>query len=108
MARSLGFGEMDSEQIALSVTELANNLWLHASSGTLHLRPVEHPRAGIEVSTVDEGPGIMDVERVLADGVSSRGGLGSGLPAVRRLMDELRIESVPGGQTRIEAIKWRS
>jgi serine/threonine-protein kinase RsbT len=39
------------------------------------------------------------------DGYSTGGGLGSGLPSVRRLMDEFGITSRPAG-TRVVARKW--
>ncbi len=57
---------------------------------------------------MDEGPGIADIEHALEDGVSTGGGLGSGLAAVRRMMDELEIRSELGLGTRIEAVKWHS
>jgi serine/threonine-protein kinase RsbT len=41
----------------------------------------------------------------MEDGYSTGGGLGGGLPAVRRLMDELVITSDPAG-TRVVARKW--
>ncbi|MDQ4079055.1 MAG: ATP-binding protein [Chloroflexota bacterium] len=108
MAKDLGFSEIEGEQIALCVTELGNNLWLHAGQGTLHLEALTAPGLGFRVRTVDEGPGIADIERALEDGVSTGGGLGSGLAAVRRMMDEVVIRSELDVGTWIEAVKWRS
>jgi serine/threonine-protein kinase RsbT len=62
-------------------------------------------RTGIEVVSQDAGPGIADIARALEDGYSTGGGLGDGLPAVRRLMDEFDIRSGPEG-TRIVTRKW--
>lgn len=108
LALALGFGDVAAEQIVLSVSELGHNLWQHAGGGTLTLEPLGGERQGLRVQATDEGPGIADVERALRDGVSSRGTIGSGLAAVRRLMDQLDVQSEPDQGTRVEATKWRS
>lgn len=108
MARALGFDDIAVEQVALAVSELGNNLWQHATRGVLRLEPLRTPHVGLCIRTDDQGQGIADVGHALTDGVSSRGGLGSGLAGVQRLMDQLDIHSTPGVGTRIEAIKWRS
>jgi serine/threonine-protein kinase RsbT len=105
-AMALGFGQPGTEMIALVVTELANNLVRYALAGEILLSTVQGPRgAGLQVESRDRGPGIDDLERAMLDGYSTGGGLGSGLPGVRRLMDEFEIDSGPGGTT-IVARKW--
>ena len=54
----------------------------------------------------DEGPGIADLRKVMDDGYSTSGGLGAGMPGVRRLMDEFNVESEQGVGTTITAVKW--
>jgi serine/threonine-protein kinase RsbT len=54
----------------------------------------------------DTGPGIRDVGSAMRDGYSTSGGLGLGLPGVRRLMDEFEIESTLGRGTRVAVKKW--
>ncbi|TLY70851.1 MAG: anti-sigma regulatory factor, partial [Gammaproteobacteria bacterium] len=44
--------------------------------------------------------------QALRDGYSSSGGLGLGLPGVRRLMDEFDINSRAGGGTTVTVTKW--
>jgi serine/threonine-protein kinase RsbT len=106
LARELGFTAADAECVSLAVSELATNLVRHANGGELRLAIVEGPRGrGLEVESRDAGPGIADVDLALEDGYSTTGGLGSGLPAARRLMDEFAIASNPGG-TRVVARKW--
>jgi len=108
MAREMGFGNADVARIEIAVRELALNIVRHAGRGEIHLREVtsEH-RRGLEVEAVDQGPGIADVELALQDGYSTGGkGLGSGLPAVRRLMDTFEIETAPGQGTRVRARRW--
>ena len=67
----------------------------------------EAGRIGLEIEVSDDGPGIGDLERALADGYSTAGGLGQGLGAVRRLSDEFEIASRPGGGTRVRTRVWR-
>lgn len=63
-------------------------------------------RKGLEIVSLDEGPGIEDINLALKDGYSTNGGLGGGLGGVRRMMDEFEIESTPGKGTRIAARIW--
>ena len=102
----LGFSVVEAESLVLAVSELAANLARYAKGGELLLTPLERPGlVGIEVVSRDQGPGISDVERAMRDGFSTGGGLGSGLPAARRLMDEFEITSQPNG-TLVMARKW--
>jgi serine/threonine-protein kinase RsbT len=109
-ARSLagerGFDPYDSERIAIATSELATNLVRHAGGGHIAISPIIGVRGtGIQIESTDRGPGIPNIEQALQDGFSTAGGLGSGLPAVRRLMDELTIETGDRGTT-IVARKW--
>ncbi len=103
----LGFGPSDLALIATAISELARNLLLYAKNGNIICWPIEkEPKKGIVIQAEDEGPGIPDVEAVLKDGYSSSGGLGLGLPGVRRMMDEFAIVSRKGHGTTVTAIKW--
>jgi anti-sigma regulatory factor (Ser/Thr protein kinase) len=95
------------EELALAVTELATNLLKHARSGRLFFRPLRATgRIGLEVESVDRGPGISNIQQALTDGFSTAGSRGTGLGAVNRLMDEFEIASEPGAGTRILCRKW--
>ena len=61
---------------------------------------------GITIIASDEGPGIADLRKVMNDGYSTSGGLGAGMPGVRRLMDEFNVQSEKGVGTTITAVKW--
>jgi anti-sigma regulatory factor (Ser/Thr protein kinase)/serine/threonine protein phosphatase PrpC len=109
MALAIGFDETASAEVALAVSELGANLLRHTKGGTLTLTPlVDGRRVGMQVISQDRGPGIADVEQALTDGFSTAGGLGYGLGAVNRLMDELDIASEPGTSegTRITCKRW--
>lgn len=111
IARALGFGPVEREEVGIAVTELASNLLKHAGEGRLTLLPIrESDRVGIQIESVDNGPGIENIEQAITDGFSTVGSLGYGLGAVNRLMDDFDIASRGGGQkgTRIVCQRWRS
>ena len=86
---------------------MARNLVRYAARGEIVLRLVDDSgRRGVEVLAADDGPGIADVARAMQDGFSTSGGLGLGLPGVRRIMDEFEISSEFGKGTRVTARKW--
>jgi len=102
----IGFNRTRAALIATALSELAHNALYHAGGGMIGIRKLCDQRTGIEIEAVDEGPGIADVDQALQEHFSTRGTLGVGLPAVRRIMDELDIETDPGRGTRVIARKW--
>lgn len=108
LALLMGFSATDATLVAASISELARNILLYATRGDIVLGVIEADvRRGLGVEARDEGPGIPDVRRALLGGYSTSGGLGLGLPGVRRLMDEFEITSEPGKGTTVRARKWR-
>lgn len=106
LAISLGFDRGDAETVALAASELAMNLHRYAVEGEIVLRAVQDgARRGLEIESQDAGPGITDPELALQDGYTTGGGLGSGLPSARRLMDDFELITQPSG-TRIIVRKW--
>ena len=65
-------------------------------------------RQGIQVVAHDDGPGIDDVDQALRDGFSTSGGLGLGLPGVRRLVDDFQIQSKQNEGTTVTFTKWKA
>jgi len=107
MAKEIGFGTVDQARIATAVSELARNIYLYAKNGQVCFEYIyTNSQKGILMTAVDTGPGIKDISRVMQDGYTTSGGLGAGLPGVKRLMDEFDIESAAGEGTKIKAIKW--
>lgn len=109
-ARAMGFGAVDQSRIATAVSELARNVVRYATEGRgdIAIRQVESPRGqGLEIVVSDKGPGIANIEEAMRAGFTSGPGLGLGLPGTRRLMDEMRIESVVGQGTVVTIRKWR-
>jgi serine/threonine-protein kinase RsbT len=103
----LGFGAGDQAMIATAISELARNIVSYAVRGEITVRKLdEGSRRGILVVSRDQGQGIRDIPQAMRDGYSTSGGLGLGLPGVKRLMDEFEIESEPGRGTRVTIRKW--
>lgn len=107
IAKELGFGLVDQARIPTAISELARNILVHAGSGVFRIRAINFGmQKGIEIVAEDHGPGIEDVETAFAEGFSTAGGLGLGLPGARRLMDEMDVHSKVGEGTTIVARKW--
>ena len=56
--------------------------------------------------STDNGPGIRNIPLAMQDGYSTSGGLGLGLPGVRRLMDDFEVVSKNGEGTTVNIKKW--
>jgi anti-sigma regulatory factor (Ser/Thr protein kinase) len=107
LAARLQFPTSRLDEIALAVTEAASNLHKHARQGSLLVRiSREADPPGIELITVDAGPGLRDAGAALRDGHSTAGTLGIGLGAIRRLADFYDLYSVPGHGTVLVARFW--
>ena len=107
LASRLDFPAVRADQVALAVTEAASNLHKHASQGAMLLRiSREGGRPGIEMVTIDAGPGVQDTGAALRDGHSTSGTLGIGLGAIRRLADFYDLYSAPGHGTVLVARFW--
>ncbi|HZG70352.1 MAG TPA: anti-sigma regulatory factor [Chondromyces sp.] len=107
VAKDLGFGTVDQARITTAISELARNIYLYAGQGKVCIEKIqENGKAGLCIVAEDHGPGIADIRRVMEDGFSTSGGLGAGLPGVKRLMDEFSVDSSPGEGTTIKATKW--
>jgi anti-sigma regulatory factor (Ser/Thr protein kinase) len=96
-ARQAGVAEGRIGEVAIVVTELATNLLKHAGGGhILADRCSDGNGVGLEILALDRGRGMPDVRRCMGDGYSTSGSPGTGLGAVERLADDVRIYSRPG------------
>jgi serine/threonine-protein kinase RsbT len=118
LAARAGFRRREQWAIATAATEAVTNMLKYAGGGVLTVRA----RAAwpwLELEAADHGPGITDLAHALEDGVSEgarpeevpdlrrRRGLGLGLGAIRRLMDEVEIRAAADGGTILLARKTR-
>lgn len=98
------FTQMKVGEIDIVVSELSSNLIKHAGGGEMLCRLSEgEVNTRFEILTLDNGPGIPDVARMMRDGVSTTGTLGHGLGAIDRLSSQSQIYSIPGWGTIVYA-----
>ncbi len=107
-AKALGFDEPSNRKLVTAVSEIVRNIVKYAGSGEILMRSIEEGhRIGMEVEAWDKGPGIPDLDKAMEDHYSSGGTLGLGLPGVKRMMDDLQVETETGKGTRVTIRKWR-
>ena len=100
VAEREGLGSDATAKAAIVTSELGTNLLKHARRGELHIAPLtERGAPGIEILSIDRGPGMSNVSDSITDGHSTTGTAGTGLGAVCRLSDVFDISSQPGKGT---------
>lgn len=105
VATALGFGLTDVTRIVTAASELARNIHLYAGSGVMRWSATGGESPVVELTFEDNGPGIAAVDQALERGFTTSGGLGLGLPGVKRLMDEMEIQSEVGVGTTVTVKK---
>lgn len=109
LCAALGFDTTHSGKAAIVVTELATNLSKHARGGELLLRSLDDRGvAGLEIVSVDRGPGLLNPGECLRDGYSTSGSPGTGLGAIRRLSSLFDIFTQPGKGTAVLSRVWNA
>ncbi len=105
----LGFSETQAGKVSLVITEVAQNMVVHAKRGEIIVRPLQLGTiTGVEILALDQGPGIADLETCMRDGFSTAGTAGIGLGALERLSSHLDIYSAPTLGTAVLAQLWSS
>ena len=108
LATVLGFVSTDSTLLATAISELARNIIRYARYGEILISSVQSgERVGITVVARDKGPGIANISLAMQDGFSTSGGLGLGLPGVKRMMDEFHLVSEENNGTKVTIKKWK-
>jgi anti-sigma regulatory factor (Ser/Thr protein kinase) len=94
LAAGAGFIEARIGELDIVVAEVVSNLVKHAGGGQVLVKLVEEDgRQGIEIISIDNGPGMTDVTRMITDGISTKNTLGQGLGAMKRLSDVFQVYS---------------
>lgn len=107
-AKEIGFNNVDQSRITTAIGELAKNILLYARVGKIVIEEIEEGGIkGIAITSIDKGQGISEVHKVLEDDYSSSN-TGAGLPAVKRLVDSIDIQSEMGKGTTVKVVKWLS
>ena len=109
LARRASLDGATADRLALVVTEAATNLVKHAKAGRMLLAPLAFGAAsGVEVITLDRGPGMQSIVASMRDGHSTTGSPGLGLGSMSRLTSNLDIYSQPGLGTVLRFEVWNA
>ena len=103
----LGADPQIARRCGIAVYEAEINLIIHTTNGGILKLEVESHR--ITMSTVDDGPGIPDIDQVLQPGYTTATeevremgfGAGMGLVNIKRCVDKMDIESTVGKGTKL-------
>jgi anti-sigma regulatory factor (Ser/Thr protein kinase) len=102
LASAVGLDEQRRSAVNVVTVELANNILQHAGSGQLLFQYIQAIGA-FDIMAVDHGAGMVNVERCLEDGFSTRSTPGLGLGAVRRFATRFGAYSIPARTTVVTA-----
>ena len=104
IAGLLGFTQPEQTSVATAVSEIARNAFRYAGRGRAEfaLAPAdEQGRPLLVVRVTDQGPGIPNLQQILAGQYRSTTGMGLGLLGSRRLSDRFDVASEPGKGTTV-------
>lgn len=102
--RKLGYNSDAIRRVAIAMYEAEINMVIHANGGAVDVEI--HPDR-VDVTLIDQGPGIPDVEKAMQEGFSTAPanvrnlgfGAGMGLPNIKKYTDEMKIETEIGKGT---------
>lgn len=95
LAVACQFADKRIAEIDIVVAEITSNFNKHAKGGELLIGCFkEDGLVYIELIGIDQGPGMNDVHRMMADGFSTKNTLGHGLGSIKRLADEFDVFSM--------------
>ena len=98
VSAALSFDQQDQIRIATAVSEIARNAYSYGGGGRIEFR-VEGLRAPqlLTINVRDRGPGIKNLDEILAGRYRSKTGMGLGVIGAQRLVDRVDIETSPNG-----------
>ena len=97
IAALLGFDNQEQIRLATATSEMARNAFRYARNGKVVFNAsLEMPQT-LEVTIIDSGPGIGNLDEILEGRYQSQTGMGLGILGTRRLMDDFDIKTKPSG-----------
>lgn len=107
MLKRMGFDSDTIRRVAIAMYEGEINMVIHGGGGNAF---VSIYADRVEISLVDHGPGIADVDKAMQEGYSTAPdnvralgfGAGMGLPNMKKYTDALQVESVVGEGTTLK------
>jgi len=103
LCESLRARAVTSQKVATIVSELARNIVNYTPGGKIELALIPGAIRKLRIVAVDGGPGIANLEEIMAGRYRSRTGLGKGLLGVKRLSDQFDVKT-DGKGTRVDVV----
>jgi len=103
----IGLSKFTSVKVATAVSELARNIVFYAGKGAIELRALRDDRgSGLQITAIDQGPGIdaKKLQEIWGGTYKSARGMGKGLVAVKKLVDEFNLDTAPGRGTTVTCV----
>jgi serine/threonine-protein kinase RsbT len=103
----IGLSKFTSVKVATAVSELARNIVFYAGKGTVELRSLRDDRGpALQIVASDKGPGIepRKLDEIWAGTYKSQRGMGKGLVAVKKLVDDFHLDTGPGRGTTVTCL----
>ena len=100
----IGLSKFTSVKVATAVSELARNIVFYAGKGTVELRATRDDKgSALQIIASDQGPGIgpAKLEEIWGGTYKSQRGMGKGLVAVKKLVDEFQLDTALGRGTTV-------
>lgn len=107
LTQHLGFSTGEATRITTALAEIARNALVYGGGGsvTFFLEDDRHGVQSLALDIVDTGPGIADLETILAGKYGSHTGMGVGITGSRTLMDYFDVDSDARTGTRVRMTK---
>jgi anti-sigma regulatory factor (Ser/Thr protein kinase) len=101
LAEKVGFSSHRLAEVEIIASEMLSNLLKHSHEGEILFKMIEisEEEKGLELISIDRGPGMANTDEMMADGRSTTSTLGQGLGAIKRLSDDFDIYSLPSWGT---------
>ena len=109
-ATKIKMGLVNKTKLLTAASELVRNMLRYAGGGRVLCEVVSESvlQTGIQLTFIDSGPGIADIDQAMKDGFSTGKSLGVGLPGAKRLVNVFQIKSKVGEGTRVTILKWKN
>jgi len=107
ISKEMQFDIVDQTKLVTAVSELARNVFDYVGKGEVIVEEVRDSlKIGLKITVIDNGPGIIDIDRAMMGEFSTSKGLGKGLIGTKKLMDKFSIQSEIGKGTEVVIVKW--
>jgi serine/threonine-protein kinase RsbT len=105
LAEDFGATASSVQKVATIVSELARNIVSYTSGGNITVSVVDGSPRKIRIQASDRGPGVANLNQIMAGEYKSKTGLGKGLTGVKRLAHRFDIQTDDRG-TLIDVWVW--